>query len=195
MDSYFTIAIEWTMKNYQRYFDAQRNLSVRLHPSVKENRSISVNSCLDLFSMEEQLSENDTWFCPKCKKHTRAKKKMEIYKTPQILIIQFKRFSASRWGRIKVDTQINFPVDGLDLTNYLCPSSPQTSQKEENIYDLCAVINHGGSLYGGHYTAFAKNFCNYKWYLFNDDSVSPFDEKEIVSQKAYVCFYMKRKKN
>jgi ubiquitin carboxyl-terminal hydrolase 4/11/15 len=51
---------------------------------------------------------------------------MEIYKTPKILIVHFKRFKMNKLSSIgafyyasggqKLDEYIEFPVNGLDLT-------------------------------------------------------------------------------
>jgi ubiquitin carboxyl-terminal hydrolase 4/11/15 len=44
------------------------------------------------FTELEQLSEQDTWYCPKCKDHVRAHKKMDIWSCPDLLTFQLKRF-------------------------------------------------------------------------------------------------------
>ncbi len=50
-----------------------------------------------------------------------------------------------------------------------------------------------GGLGGGHYTAYAKNFIDNKWYDFNDSSVMPVaDPSRVVSSVAYVLFYRRR---
>ena len=58
-------------------------------------------------------------------------------------------------------------------------------------YDLYAVCNHSGNVLGGHYTAFIKN-ANGKWYHINDTNVTPMEEHEVVSPKAYCLFYRKK---
>lgn len=45
-------------------------------------------------------------------------------------------------------------------------------QEENQIYDLYAVVNHSGSLGGGHYTAQCYNETDQQWHNFNDSSVS-----------------------
>jgi ubiquitin carboxyl-terminal hydrolase 4/11/15 len=67
-----------------------------------------------------------------------------------------------------------------------------TSSEEPIYYDLYAVSNHYGSLHGGHYTASAYNALLGKWYDFNDSSVSPTSEKDVVSSAAYLLFYRRR---
>ena len=47
---------------------------------------------------------------------------MEIYKAPEFLIIHLKRFShqrASFFSSRKIQEFIDFPVEGLDLRNYV----------------------------------------------------------------------------
>jgi len=45
-----------------------------------------------LFAKEEKLKENNEWYCNKCKEHQLAFKKMDIYKAPNYLCFQLKRF-------------------------------------------------------------------------------------------------------
>lgn len=40
-----------------------------------------------------------------------------------------------------------------------------------HVYDLYALVNHIGSLSGGHYYADIKSFENQKWYRFDDSIV------------------------
>jgi ubiquitin carboxyl-terminal hydrolase 4/11/15 len=52
-----------------------------------------------------------------------------------------------------------------------------------------------GGLGGGHYTAYAKNILNEKWYLFDDSSVHEVrDLSRMISSNAYVLFYKLRAK-
>lgn len=60
------------------------------------------------------------------------------------------------------------------------------------IYDLYGVVNHYGTLGGGHYTAFCQNFLNKNWYEFNDSRVEEINRKGIVSESSYVLFYRRR---
>jgi DNA-directed RNA polymerase subunit RPC12/RpoP len=45
----------------------------------EDNGKMTLSKCLKKFCKEEQLEEGDEWYCPKCKKHVLAKKKMELY--------------------------------------------------------------------------------------------------------------------
>ena len=113
---------------------------------------------------------------------------MEIYSAPDYLVIHLKRFSHTRgmFGGRKINSLINFPIDGLDMTNYLLTG-------KRVVYDLYAVSYHYGGMGGGHYTATCKNPVFEKWYEFDDSCVSKVSSpKNIITKAAYVLFYKKR---
>ncbi|PWY74367.1 UCH-domain-containing protein [Aspergillus heteromorphus CBS 117.55] len=155
----------------------------------RKKKGVTLNECLDEFNKEEVLSENDAWYCPRCKEHRRASKKFELWKTPDILVMHLKRFSASRGFRDKLDVLVDFPVEGLDMTGRV--EAPEDGKGL--IYDLFAVDNHYGGLGGGHYTAYAKNFMSGQWNEYNDSSVSKaIDPEAVVTSSAYLLFYRRR---
>ena len=63
-------------------------------------------------------------------------------------------------------------------------------------YNLYAVVNHYGSINGGHYTSHTKNAINNLWYEFNDSNVVHIDpenlNKEIITNSGYILFYKKQ---
>jgi hypothetical protein len=82
-------------------------------PGGSNSKNISIYDCLTYFSQEETLAGSDKWYCSKCKDHVNAFKKMEIYKTPEFLMVHFKRFSHTRnsmFGSRKLNTQVDFPI-------------------------------------------------------------------------------------
>merc|ERR1712141_417386 len=86
-----------------------------------------------------------------------------------------KRFSYNRYWRDKLDTQVDFPTRNLDMGPYII-----NKNHGKAIYDLIAVSNHYGVMGGGHYTAYAKNKDDSRWYHFDDSSVTPISESAIV---------------
>jgi len=132
----------------------------------RRKTGLTLDECLDEFEKDEILSENDTWYCPRCKEHRRASKKFDLWRTPDVLVIHLKRFSSSGWRRDKIDTTVDFPVENLDLTRRVLDKQ----NGKEEVYDLIAVDDHWGGLGGGHYTAFAKNFVDKEWYEYNGTS-------------------------
>ncbi|GMG30658.1 unnamed protein product [Ambrosiozyma monospora] len=150
-------------------------------------RDITLDDCLELFSTPEVLGEQDLWYCPNCKEHRQATKKIQLWSAPDILTIHLKRFENSKSFSDKIDINVNFPIEGLDMTKHVVGA-----QGQPLIYDLIGVDNHFGGLGGGHYTAYVKNFIDDKWYYFNDSSVSPADPAQSVTGSAYLLFYRKR---
>jgi ubiquitin carboxyl-terminal hydrolase 4/11/15 len=130
----------------------------------------------------------------------KAKKKLEIYKTPKILILHLKRFRTSKISSIgsyyytsgshKIDNNIEFPLRPLKLKGFI-----HSKEQELSDYELFAISNHYGGMHGGHYTAMCKNFNNSKWYEFNDARVDEIDEEKLVSEAAYLLFYRRIENN
>jgi ubiquitin carboxyl-terminal hydrolase 8 len=56
--------------------------------------------------------------CPKCKVKRRAKKQLTISRLPEILLIHLKRFYFSGPFRNKIETYVEFPVVGMDMSRY-----------------------------------------------------------------------------
>ncbi|KAI9887124.1 MAG: CSN-associated deubiquitinating enzyme Ubp12 [Watsoniomyces obsoletus] len=156
--------------------------------ATRRKQGVSLEDCLDEFDKEEILSENNAWYCPKCKAFRRASKKLELWKAPDILIIHLKRFSASRTLRDKLEVFVDFPTEGLDLTKRVA----MKEEGKETVYDLIAVDNHYGGLGGGHYTAIARNFVDGEWYDYNDTMTAKRTPQHAVTNAAYLLFYRRR---
>ncbi|KAK3902490.1 hypothetical protein C8A05DRAFT_15455, partial [Staphylotrichum tortipilum] len=183
-----------TMQGSKTYKDVETLQDPALEAKQKarqqrKKHGIALDDCLDEFEKEEILSEQDTWYCPRCKEHRRASKKFDLWKTPDILVVHLKRFSSSGWRRDKLDILVDFPVEALDLTKRVIDKE----DGKEEVYDLIAVDDHWGGLGGGHYTAFAKNFVDGEWYEYNDTSVTKQkDTARVVTSAAYLLFYRRR---
>ncbi|CAF3942992.1 unnamed protein product [Rotaria sp. Silwood2] len=154
----------------------------------KASKKLNLEGCLREFCSIESLE--DLWPCQQetCKKNTRVTKQLHLCSLPSILIIQFKRFSQEDPLQQKIETFVDYPINGLNLSSFV-------SSSEEIIYDLFAVCKHTGSMLGGHYIACARHESNGKseWYEFNDSFVSSFClDTDIVSKDAYLLFYTKR---
>lgn len=146
-----------------------------------------VRECLSHFSNPERIEA--AWECPRCKQKREADKKIVICKLPKMLIIHLKRFSLDGRWRQKLQTTVDFPLNDLtvDCTNVL-PQSAYEPMGIKSTYNLCAVVNHYGSLDGGHYTAFCK-LDNQKWYTFDDSNVTEMKDADVCGQAAYILFY------
>ncbi|KAF6983219.1 hypothetical protein CFC21_001467 [Triticum aestivum] len=151
-----------------------------------QQEAVNLFSCLDAFLKDEPLGPDDMWYCPCCKEHRQARKKLDLWRLPEILVVHLKRFSYSRYMKNKLDTFVNFPIHDLDMTKY----AKHTSGGDQPlIYELYAVINHYGGLGGGHYSAYAKLIEEDSWYHFDDSHVSSVNEEETRTSAAYLLFY------
>ncbi|KAG0521815.1 hypothetical protein BDA96_08G194100 [Sorghum bicolor] len=153
--------------------------------SRRPQDTCSLYACLEAFIKEEPLGPEDMWYCPGCKEHQQASKKLDLWRLPEILIIHLKRFSYSRYTKNKLETFVDFPIHDLDLSKYIghrCQDVPHN-------YRLYAISNHYGSLGGGHYTAYVYHEGKKGWYDFDDRHVGPITEDSIKTSAAYVLFY------
>lgn len=183
-------------------------------PSGRSFSKVTLFQCLDAFVKEEVLDKADAWNCPACKKPRKATKRLSISRLPMILLIHLKRFSFKGPFTDKIETQVSFPLQGLDLTNYVPPPLSPSLQKSFHsekgipisrsqvppfIYDLYSVTHHFGSLNTGHYTASIKSAGKW-WYCDDSRTVPPPSngtgmaegEKRIHSNSPYVLWFRRR---
>ncbi|KAI1819297.1 hypothetical protein F4861DRAFT_527559 [Xylaria intraflava] len=197
------LVVDWSEDAYEEIFGTNAALETweaceTLHDAdldkaqaaraKRRKRGLTLDECLDEFERDEVLSEQDMWYCPRCKEHRRASKKLDLWKTPDILVIHLKRFSSSGFRRDKLETLVEFPTEDLDITSRVL----QLEEGKQERYDLIGVDCHYGGLGGGHYTAYAKNFTDGNWYSYNDSSVSKTSTDRIIDSSAYMLFYRRR---
>ncbi|KAH7289863.1 hypothetical protein KP509_30G021800 [Ceratopteris richardii] len=172
--------------------DQQSGASSLLGSRMGSKWGVSISDCLSLFVAPEALSGHDRYKCSTCKVPQLSTKKLSIYRAPPILVLHLKRFHGSgSFSFRKNDTPVSYPLEGLDLTDYLAATPRRQYYPHGARYDLYAVCNHSGSLGYGHYTAQCKD-ADGLWYSFNDSSVSTLSEPSIVSSSAYILFYQLR---
>ena len=162
-----------------------------------QQQSIPLSLCLHSYCTSEDLQNTEKYFCDKCKKKQDAKKTLLISRLPEILTIQIKRFSHdSFWrGSAKISTHVSFPIDNLDLKEYIHPKHINDKQNRDTIYDLSSIVKHMGSTGGGHYICFAKHQSSGKWYKFDDSRVEQISPEKLYEQQAYILFYTRRKQD
>ncbi|XP_049824598.1 ubiquitin carboxyl-terminal hydrolase 2 isoform X2 [Aethina tumida] len=163
-------------------FDPFWDLSL---PIPTRTGQLRLSQCLDSFTREETLDGDEKPTCSKCKERRKCTKSFTIQKFPKILVIHLKRFSPTERFRGKLSVTVDFPLEGLDMSNYAADSSSGSACR----YNLYAVSNHSGTTYSGHYTAYCRHPYNHSWYEYNDSRVSSTSPRSIVSGEAYVLFY------
>ncbi|CAF1298009.1 unnamed protein product [Adineta ricciae] len=162
------------------------------YPSNSKKRTATLIDCLNAFFKTEKLSENGQWFCNKCERLMNAERQLDLWTPPKVLILQLKRFTYDISDNTKIQTLVEFPVNTpLDLRSFI--SDP--NYKDNTLYDLVAISSHTGSLTGGHYTAYARNFLTKKWVHFDDAAITEADEKLLQSPNAYILIYRRQEPN
>jgi len=155
--------------------------------SQKLASNSTIFDCISMFMNEEQLLQDNLWYCSNCKEHVRAFKKMSVWQLPPIIFIHFKRFRFNLIYRgAKINTLIDFPLRDLDLSACF-EKKPDVELPK---YDLIGVVNHFGSLSGGHYTASIYNDQLKNWYDCDDSRVTPIASPP--KNYAYILAYKRQ---
>lgn len=131
-----------------------------------------------------------------------ATKRYLISKAPLVLTIHLKRFSQDIRGRLsKLSGHITFQ-ERLDLRPFL---DPRCCDKGSCIYRLIGVVEHLGTMRGGHYVGYvrchqdeisedvSKDGSSKKspWYYVSDSHVKRVPLSEVLGSEAYLLFYEK----
>ncbi|GBM55720.1 Ubiquitin carboxyl-terminal hydrolase 8 [Araneus ventricosus] len=141
----------------------------------------SLGSCFEHFLKSEKISGEAAWDCPKCKTKKEAEKRLRICRVPEILVIQLKRFSYEGLWRRKLQTAVHFDFQ------FEVPYEKNTEVYHRR-YNLYGLVNHFGTLEGGHYTAYCNTSSNI-WFKYDDHEVSEISSSNIRTPAAYILFY------
>jgi len=156
-------------------YDPFMFLSLPISQDSSETK-LTLTACLTALT---EVKNQESWYCVSCKRRVRATQKIDLWKVPDVLIIHLKRFAFPD----KIYTHVRFSRS-LDVGGWFKSEAPKPPN-----YDLFAVSNHFGTLTSGHYTAFAKNILEQKWYEFSDRFVKPVEPWQVETGHAYVLFY------
>jgi ubiquitin carboxyl-terminal hydrolase 8 len=198
-----------TCKRTSTTYEAFYSISVEIPPQGKGD----IYQCLQSYCQEEMLSGDEVWKCPHCKCERVATKQIIITRAPQILVVHFKRFSASKTQSArKIHTPIDFPLHGLRMDKFVIPSPPSAAMNGDAAtaaasaslspttppftYDAYAVLRHlGSTLSGGHYISLIRDAQRQCWRRFDDERVTEFNPRDLrpsdrlQNEQAYIVFY------
>uniref|UniRef100_A0A8C7IF25 Ubiquitin carboxyl-terminal hydrolase n=1 Tax=Oncorhynchus kisutch TaxID=8019 RepID=A0A8C7IF25_ONCKI len=200
----------WSFSKLLTSFYPQKYVKHQSMEVPHQQTTVQLQECIELFTTVEILEEENPWYCPICKKHQLATKKLDLWSLPEVLIIHLKRFSYTKYSREKLDIIVDFPLRlviscaifiqpvalycrHLDFSGCLLRKTG-TNGEPPSRYDLIAVSNHYGGLRDGHYTSYARNKDNGQWYYFDDNKVTYAREEQIVTNAAYLLFYHRQDK-
>lgn len=120
------IAVDWDPTALHLRYQTSQERIVEEHCSVEQSRRaqaepISLDSCLKAFTSEEELGEDELYYCSKCKTHRLATKKLDLWRLPPILIVHLKRFQFVNGRWIKSQKIVKFPRERFDPSAFLAP--------------------------------------------------------------------------
>jgi hypothetical protein len=138
---------------FEKVCEMHESCPTKKRGAAHQKPSLTLEKCLEATFEKERLGKADTWFCPDCRNHVRAYKKMELWSLADTMIMGLKRFSQimGAWSARseKNTTSVRIPAK-IDMAPFVV--GPQGDSKLE--YELYAVTHHFGGLGGGHYTAY-----------------------------------------
>lgn len=178
------------------------DLSIDVPPGES---AYSLTFSLNNFSKLETLNHQNKFYCNTCRSLQEAVKTIKLKKTPEVLVINFKRFKYDDKidSMVKLFDSILYPMR-LRLFNTTTTRSSDESGSTGNndsfsLYGLYALVIHiGGGPTHGHYVALCKNEAGL-WFLFDDETVELVDEWYVLRffgngpglATAYMLFYEK----
>ncbi|CAI9771169.1 unnamed protein product [Fraxinus pennsylvanica] len=139
---------------------------------------------------ESEVSVEDNLDSEKLKVKRDATKRILIDKAPSILTIHLKRFSQDARGRLsKLNGHVNFK-ETIDLKKYM---NPRCTERDRYVYRLVGVVEHLGTMRGGHYVAYVRSAKGENgdsvWYHASDAYVHEVSLEEVLRCEAYILFY------
>ncbi|KAM3613697.1 uncharacterized protein V6R79_003711 [Siganus canaliculatus] len=212
--------------HHQYHQGAFQALSHSYTPSSKE---CSIQSCLHQFTSVELLMGNNKLLCENCterrqkqlrkggsadkkaeKIYTSARKQMLISSLPPVITLHLKRFHQAGMNLRKVNRHVDFPLI-LDLAPFCSASCKHLAAGERVLYSLYGIVEHSGSMRGGHYTAYVKvrapqrktepqhrnlsgardvgSTSQGQWVYISDTTVQTVPESRVLNSQAYLLFY------
>lgn len=123
------IAVDWDPTALHLRYQTSQERIAEEHWSVEQSRRaqaepINLDNCLRAFTNEEELGEDEMYYCSKCKMHSLATKKLDLWRLPPILIIHLKRFQFVNGRWIKSQKIVKFPRETFDPSAFLVPRDP-----------------------------------------------------------------------
>ncbi|XP_069141317.1 uncharacterized protein [Argopecten irradians] len=145
--------------------DARRLYNMRLGKSKKKCKRTGLELGLDKWAQMEKMMADDIP-CRTCNDQKGGNggvvfKHNKIVALPSTLVLHINRFEQTGRRLSKASDFISYPKI-LDMTSYCCRALEQTEPEPhhdkgpQKKYSLFGVVNHRGTMAGGHYTVYIK---------------------------------------
>ncbi|XP_011901474.1 PREDICTED: ubiquitin carboxyl-terminal hydrolase 17-like protein 6, partial [Cercocebus atys] len=142
----------------------------------------SVKQALEQVVKPEELNGVNAYHCGLCLQKAPASNTFTLQTSAKVLILVLKRFSDVSGNKLAKNVQ--YP-ECLDMQPYM--SQQNTGPL---VYVLYAVLVHAGwSCHNGHYLSYVKAPGG-QWYKMDDAEVTACSIASVLSQQAYVLFYI-----
>ncbi|KAH8400876.1 hypothetical protein KR009_001608 [Drosophila setifemur] len=149
--------------------------------------SVTLYDCMASFFSADELKGDNMYSCERCNKLRTGIKFSRVLTLPEVLCIHLKRFRHDLSYSSKISSDVYFPLEGFDMRPYI----HKDCKSQVPLYNLSSVICHHGTVGGGHYTCYARNALNGRWYNFDDQFVTEVTPETVATCQAYVLFYQK----
>jgi ubiquitin C-terminal hydrolase len=149
--------------------------------NIPSKQPFTLDQCFIEMSDVHHQTDDSEWYCSDCKRLSKSITHTFLHTLPSILIVHFKRFNYDPKSYVHIDTFIDYPL----ILKFEQLTTPRLLEAK---YDLISVCLKVGSLRGGHAYAYAKLESG-EWYCFNDSSVAPIHENDVISRHAYILTY------
>ena len=136
-----------------------------------------------------------TYSCENCSSVCPASRQVRFQRLPPVVCMQLKRFNLRG---AKIHRHVAFPL-ALSLESFLSDSTRTkdvrnmnervTRQSQLSLYGV--LVHVGESRGGGHYIAYIKD-CHGAWWEMSDISAFQTEESHVLSQQAYLLFYLRQ---
>lgn len=179
--------------NIDNFWDLQLSL-----PSANENGMNSLMSpppecttqtLLDAYFSTEQLTDDDKYYCEKCKMLCDGERNISMKTGPSNLILVVKHFKYDRKFHIRRKLMQKVYHDDIVTLNTV----NERNEYVELTYKMYAAIIHSGmNIDSGHYYTFGEDGAN-NWYKFNDSHITMTSLNELQDlndlNTPYILFY------
>ena len=149
----------------------------------------TLDTCLKAAFESESLDDYECTTCSLREGHKvngKATITNQISRLPPVVILSIKRFTND--GN-KVRGKLAWDLDSFDLGSVFAFSrNPFSDNPIHTQYETFAVIEHHGSLQGGHYTMYARQ--NETWLEYDDNSITDVTPDRVVSADSYILFLL-----
>ncbi|KAL5212300.1 hypothetical protein ABZP36_023147 [Zizania latifolia] len=156
------------------------DLTLEIHGWVE-----SLQDALTQFTAPEDLDGENMYKCGRCSAYVKARKQLSVHEVPNILTVVLKRFQTGKYG--KINKCVTFP-DMLDMVPFVTGAGDNPP-----LYFLYAMVVHvdtENASFSGHYISYVKDMQG-TWLRIDDSEVHAVSLNQVMSEGAYMLFYMR----